>query len=305
MVSLTTTNCLALMINTLILLMFWRFRRRLFLNTNNILLCSMSVADFCVGITGNLVGILFYLQKINLTTKTFYKLCGILPFFGSFFMSILSLGIMTADRLISVKTPLRYSTVMTERKIKLLILTAWITVILILLTQATLYLSVSPLLEIRVRAFLLVILFLTGGIILTVSNASLYVTLRKRSRKSLPMGSFTSEIYPKRRSTISSEASRHGRKERRLYRESAGRNTICILMTLLFVVCWCPVSVYYFLWLLNGKAPLSRVFLAACLSLAACNSFLNPCIYLLKRKDFRYHMKQLVCRGSYNSDFYR
>ena len=119
---------------------------------------------FFVGITGILVGILFHLRKMKLSTSTYNKMFGMLPFFSSFFVSIFSLAVMTAERLFSVKYPLHHLAVMNGRNIKSLIAAVWLTVILILLIiqevlYPVLYLRISLLLEIRVRAFLLVTFF--------------------------------------------------------------------------------------------------------------------------------------------------
>ena len=124
---------------------------------------------------------------------------------------------------------------------------------------------------------------------MSISNANLYFVLWKRSRISPTEGPSTSN-------TISIEASIQRREERGIYKNSAKHRIICILMTLIFVLCWFPVSLYYFLWLTNGKAPRDREQPSQHVTnLASCNSLLNPCIYLLKRKDFRCYMKQLFC----------
>ena len=70
-----------LVINLLVLIMFVRYRYKLLTTTNNMLLCSMSVADCSVGLTGIIDWVLLREvdEKIDI-----WKLSGALPFFVSF-----------------------------------------------------------------------------------------------------------------------------------------------------------------------------------------------------------------------------
>ena len=276
-------NCLVVIFNFFLIWMFIRFRANLLTTTNNLLLFSMSVADFCVGVTGIVGATLFLLLVDGKTTGTVWKLCGILPFFGSFFVSVISLIIMTTDRLISVKLALRYTSIMTKDRAKLLIIATWLTVAIIICNQQMLFLFVSPWVELRTRCFLLGVLFFAGSTGLGASNAILYKTVRHQSEAIA------------RKSTICYSRTAKLMRQMRLRIIDKRNSKICIWMTVIFIICWLPVSIYYcrLVFFPFHISNHGRTLLTVCVTLASASSLFNPCVYMINRKDFRVHLLQL------------
>ena len=170
-------SVIAILSNVLVGCMFICYRHKLLGNVNNMFLLSMTSADLCVGITG-LIQWILYLTLAKLTMV--WKLCGVLPTFGSFFISIFSLAMMTCDRLISVKYALRYPAIMTERRAKLCITATWLIVFAYLVVQSVVFAYVSPWVELKARSFAVGALFSISSLVLSVSNTILYQLVRKK-----------------------------------------------------------------------------------------------------------------------------
>ena len=265
-------NSQVVLINLLVFLMFIQFRKKLLTTPNNMFLFSMSVADLCVGCTGIIDWMLFLVVHEQMTI---WKLGGSLPFFASFFLSILSLGLMTTDRLISVTYSLQYAVIMTARRASILISLTWLTVVIITISQGVVYLTVSPWMELKLRCFLLGTIFFVGVVVLGLSNTVLYKLVRQKARNL-------------RKTSVKALT---GAK----YKTVEVRNSnICILVTILFIFFWLPLSTYC-IGLLMGfsKVPGSKTLAAVGLTFAPTNALLNPCVYLLKRKDFRRCFRKL------------
>ena len=137
-------NGFGMVINFFVIMMFLRFHNKLLSTNNNKFLFSLAISDCLVGLFGIIGNILHYLFHKGLVNKDIMQLCGTLPIFGSFFMSILSLSLMTADRFIDVVYALRYHSIMTEFRANLLVVCfTWLTVAMILITQSAIHLTIS------------------------------------------------------------------------------------------------------------------------------------------------------------------
>ena len=276
----TMVNGFAMLINFFVVVMFLSFHKKLLSANSNKFLFSMAVADFFVGIFGVIGSILIYLHRCGLVGLEIAKLCGLLPLFGSFFMSILSLSILTVDRLISVQCALRYHSKMTDTRANLLICLTWITVAVLLLIQGGIYLGVSWEMELTVRTYELTVFFVVGAFVLCIGNSKLHFVIRGKRRR-------ISVVYE----ALDFNSPRH---EKRASLSTA-KNTlklsdskICIWMTTIFIVCWLPTIIQYVAFMDFGKLdrPMPITY-TICLSFATSNSLLNPVVYLIKRKDFR------------------
>ena len=293
---LTIVSAGALVINFLVIIMFVRFRQRLLSIDHNLILFSLAIADFAVGIGGILGGQLYYFLAQGEIQLVVYKLGSSIPYFGSFFISISTLAIMTADRVISVKFPLKHLAIMTRSKIISLIAGAWSLVTILVFNQGVIFFAFKDngWTELRSRALLLSIFFTTAVVILSISNAYLFMKVRG-SRK--PNFMRSNKVGP----TLHEGAEPIRRNTRK---EEAKSSKICIWLTVLFIVCWFPAAVYYLIWLSTGKAPIGRALLTFCLSLASANSLLNPVVYLLQKEYFRDCLKSIFSRNLPRREMY-
>ena len=129
-------NGAGLAISLLAVVIFVRFKNRLLSVNNNKILFSMALADFFVGLFGIIGSVLLYLYENTMVGKDIMKLFGMIPLFGSFVTSLLTLTILTADRLIAVMYALRYHAIMTEIRVQLLICITWLTAAMVSLCKS-------------------------------------------------------------------------------------------------------------------------------------------------------------------------
>ena len=278
--SLVVVNSCGLIINVLAVFMFLKFRRELLSSNNNKLLLSLAIGDLLVSVFGIAGATLFYSAINGKITRNNWKFAGILPFFGSFFISIMSLVVMSCDRLISVVYALQYKTIMTEFRTNLLIVLTWFIPIFILIMQGAFFLSISPGLELKVRSYLLTTFFVAGAVTLIIVNGKLYFVIQRKCHQI----TVQCRCY-----AIPNSIDLQHVRERitclKLQKKNFSNSLICIWMTAIFIMCWLPITVYYTLRR-NGFPP-SRSCITFVTCLASINSFLNPLIYLMKRKLFR------------------
>ena len=277
-----TINTIAVFINFFVVIMFLSFQNTLLSPSNNKFLFSMAVADFLVGLFGIAGSILMYLLVNGHVSREIVQPCGFIPLFGSFFMSILSLSILTVDRWIAVEYALRYHSIITDFRANLLIGLTWLTIAVILIIQTFIYLGTSLDVELAIRTYQLTAFFMLATFILCVGNTKLHLTIRIKRQCVVASEVRDIDSQTETTDTRSSNANRHVSK-RRLSADSK----ICIWMTMIFTVCWLPLIVYY-IALANGKVPIGiTATYIICASFSYMNSLLNPIIYLIKRKDFR------------------
>ena len=148
-------------------------------------LLSMALADLSVGAFGILNQILKYLFLVSGKVRSMdtWKLLGVLPFFGSVFMSIFSTGLITTDRIISVQYALRNNNIMTKLRATIPIALTWGATTIIIFIQGIIYLRISPQTELTVRHYLLNIFGFIGGITLVASNTKLYLMISAKLKK--------------------------------------------------------------------------------------------------------------------------
>ena len=283
-VSLVVINLLATILNGTFIILFIRFRQKLLTTNNTKLLLSMAVADFFVGATGLTTGVLFLTkQPMNI-----YKLLGTLPLFSCMYTSIISLGVMTLDRLISIKCALRYHSLMSSRLIHRVIALSWIVPLTLTLSCIIMYEYTNHLLELKFRNILLAICFTFGLTILLISSRILYSCIREQHQKLRSL-----LVSYKRVSTdVTVIPDMQGNSQRR--KETSNDiclSSMCFWVVNAFIICWLPLTVYRLTYLFGRRPVLYLGRLSMCL--ATFNSVLNPCIYIIKRSAFRKCIKHL------------
>ncbi len=293
--SLVLSGAAIISVNTICSCMFIEFRKALLAQNSNKILLSLTFADSMVGVSSIILGILLLLKKIS----TIYTLFGVLPLFGSMFTSIFSLIVLTIDRWIAIKFPLQHKILMYPKKVKILIALAWVISFLITLMKVGIFVFVSKSFELRFRGFLLFAFFIFGAILLLATNASLILVVRKRStflnRNSVLQTKEQAEdlakIVSDKQGIRVVEKSKLKVYKKKFRRELKAAKT-CIIISLLFICCWVPLTSYRLCYSLGYE--LHIVWLRrTCLLFATLNSLLNPWVYLMKRSGFRAYIKKM------------
>ena len=294
MISLVTVNASGLVLNFLVVLMFLRFRHQLLTINNNKFLFSMAIADSLVGLYGIVGAVLYYLQIMGSVTEKLRKLCCTLPLFGSFYLSILTLGVLTMDRLISVVYPFRYHSLLTEVRANALVCSTWLAVAMILIIQGGILLGLSASIELEVRTYQLTFFFILGLFVLCVGNIKLYRIIRSKQDRGSTVGSGNNNYLQSKKVICYGNIPQPKR-----ISGVFSYSKICIWMTTVFIICWLPLTLEYTCYI-NFCYPESRIYYIFCLCLANINSFLNPVIYLMNRRTFRtrFCMLVMLCNGN-------
>ncbi len=291
--SLIISGSATLAMNALFSCMFVEFRKALLTNnSNNKILLSMTLADSLVGISSILLGSLLMFRR----SQTIYKIFGILPLFGSMFTSILSLGILTVDRLIAVKFPLQYKSIMYPSPVKTLIIISWVVPVIITLQESLVYIYASWQFELKLRGFILSAFFITGSTLLLIANIRLCFAIRKHMK--FLQNHSNAGLYATRRQSLEmqDEQGLHplfcfkkiSESARAFFKEIRAAKT-CIIITVIFVACWAPLTAYRFSYSIGHRVGIPWL-RRTCLLSASLNSLLNPLVYLMTRNGFRFYM---------------
>ena len=144
-----------------------------------------------------------------------WKLFGVIPFFSSAFMSIFSIGLLTAVRLISVQNALPYNTIMTKFKANILTILSWVATAAIISSQKIIYLCISPETELIARSYLVATFVFIGGMYLLTANTKLFLIISSKLRRTSTLKSV------KMKTGNNSE----GRNEEQLKRKTGIRTT--------------------------------------------------------------------------------
>ncbi len=288
--SLVVIGAATFALNAVFSWMFIEFRKVLLVHNNNKILLSMTLADGLVGLSSILLGALLMLQQ----PQIIYKLFGMFPLFGSMFASIASLGILTIDRLVVVKFPLRYKTLIFPSRIHKMIVVSWVVPFLITLQESIVYMYTSWKFELKLRGIMLFVIFASGSIILLIANTKLCLIIRRHTlflkRHSNLAYDCEVSVTDEPSSGAKSDAKRLRMMARsafaRTFRKEIKAAKMCIIITFLFVFCWVPLTSYRFSYSL-GYPIIITWLRRICLLMAALNSFLNPLVYLMTRDGFR------------------
>ena len=256
----------------------------------------MAIGDLLVGTTGTVTGVLL---KTN-QTKVVYKLLGILPLFGSMFVSIFSLGIMTLDRLIAVKYSLHYHRKMTTRRTMVLIAVSWLIPALLTVIEGVILLQEDSYTELKVRSVILGVFFTFGSLSLSVSNGILYHYIYQQQSR-IRTTSFPFQTIPPKEShdnQSNNNSSHLPARNKQKYKNSPSQgdiktSTLCIWITVAFIACWSPLTGYRLSYVL-GRTRAFPWLRRLCLCLASANSLVNPIIYFMRRKDFQKCIRRIV-----------
>ena len=235
--SLLAISLVSFLINILIGFIFIRFRKRFFpkqdipsrpqtVNHNKFLL-SMVIGDLLTGFIGTITALLLRYTH----NPSIYKLFGLIPLFGVLLVPVLSLVLLTTDRLVATRYTFKYESLMTKSRASKLIYVSWIIPLLLTTVQVTLYLTMEWNLELRVRNVTVTVICLLAFIVLTVVNFLLCRAIKKHNQTFASIGIYRihMEDIPLQRTPSSQEMIReqNGKHEQGQTSPVAAGETIC------------------------------------------------------------------------------
>ncbi|XP_031558718.1 dopamine D2-like receptor [Actinia tenebrosa] len=266
------------------IILFVVYKKESFQNTSNFFLCSLAVADLLMGLIGNPIRTVFL--GINLWTSNRNSLTKFNDFLACQLLvaTAFNLCAVSVDRLVAVKWPLRYPTIMTSkttlRIIKLIWLSSFGFGIPMLIfndgKNACIYWLFISLLTLVCP--LLVILYCYTAILKIAQQKQKYVVPQ------IYMSSFPSAS-----------------KETNKYRKNRKAVATFLMILTVFVVCFVPNAVCSVLCVIPyQKCPAFAQTLVNkwewYIFLLLATSFVNPLLYGLRNRQFRTAFFSLVSK---------
>lgn len=266
---------------------FIAVRKRLHSSTNAFI-ASLAVADFCVG---------FFTIPFTCVRKDFsgYHNSRILAssHYFLFYSSACNLCVVTADRFVAVALPLRYVTLMTWRRVRRFILSAWVVPFVVCFLPFTWIFSSST--ETRnicdkfFIAFLLTFFEFLPCVVMVAATWRVLCISHRHTRRTMAIKSQLQFNHP----WLNFDGLRQHRE-----RNMSSAKLISVVVGL-FVLCYIIEMTSSFLHLLNlSKESWSSyirkdvrfLFLVA-------NSAVNPLVYAFLKRDIRTEFERCVCRS--------
>ncbi|KAL9975381.1 hypothetical protein ACROYT_G012537 [Oculina patagonica] len=243
---------------------------------------SLAIADLLAGIVAMPS---YILKKFSFGESTDVIICDVFRFsyFLTGYASILSLSVISVERLVAVKSPLRYTTVVTHKRVIIGLVFAWIDALVISSLpfvpwdpnapdkecnyEPTRWWSIMVIISNVILPFLLIVTCYTY----------LYLTARSHIRKILSD-----------RKSVGSNIARRPRQTN----ERRASTTILIVIGV-FVASWFPSCFYYFLLktcpqcFSESFRSHQSIFNALVKMFTFTSSFANPIIYCWRSRHFR------------------
>ena len=255
---------------------------------------TMLVAGLSIGLTGVVNWCLLAAGQ----ERNIYRLVGIIPMFASILASILMLCLLTFNQLITTLYPLRHASLMTDRRMNIATIFAFVLAAVYAGNQIIIYNLYGSDVELEVRTIIVAIVFLLGTIMLVIGNYKLYRAIQEQRKRLLPLMNIslqTLENLPPSQAVATEQArimSKNMHNKTKLK-----RGNMCILVVVVYIITWFPLTAYY-MSALVGRDRAIPWLRRICMTVATLHPILNSCLYLLKRKDFRSKLKEMVFRKS-------
>ena len=253
---------------------------------------TMLIAGLSIGLTGVVNWCLLAAGQ----ERNIYRLVGIIPMFASILASILMLCLLTFNQLITTLYPLRHASLMTDRHMNIATIFAFVLAAVYACNQIIIYNLYGSDVELEVRTIIVAIVFLLGTIMLVIGNYKLYRAIQEQRKRLLPLMNIslqTLENLPPSQAVATEQArimSKNMHNKTKLK-----RGNMCILVVVVYIITWFPLTAYY-MSALVGRDEAIPWLRRVCMTVATLHPILNSCLYLLKRKDFRSKLKDMVLR---------
>lgn len=251
---------------------------------------SLALADLLAGIFA-MPTYLIKKSPIELIGAWEGVICDVFRFsyFTSGYGSIISLAVISAERMIAVRHPLKYHTIVSSGRLLLALLVAWIDVMII---------SLLPFIPLeggsrenvchyRPTSWWSIMVIVSNVFIpflfITICYIDMYVAVRRVLRK------IETQNNPKQK------VQKHNR-------DTKGTKTVTIVIGL-FVISWFPSCLYYFLRevcpsCFPQKFEAEGVFNSIMKLMTFTGSFWNPLIYCWRSLEFRAAFLRILTRKS-------
>lgn len=244
---------------------------------------SLAIADLLVG----LIAVPSYIaKKFEWNEPIQTIVCDIFraSYFLTGYASILSLCVISVDRLIAIRKPLDYVTIVTQGRVVLALIIAWIDALVVSSLPFVPWDSNHPHKECNYEPTRWwSIMVIIGNVVfpflvIVVCYSYMYLTAKSHMKK----------MATDKKNISHNETLINGRKERN---ERRGNITIMIVIGV-FVACWFPSCLYYFLQKICSECfpesfhsrSLVNAFVKV---LTFTSSFVNPLIYCWRSREFR------------------
>lgn len=231
----------------------------------NVVLCSLAMADFLVGI---IVQPSYVVYKVAELTQRwdlmcFGKLVHASVGFATTGASLLSLMAIALERVLAVNLHLRYREIVTSKRVSFVLLSFWITSILV----SFLSFKVRKAFEVIVAIVELVIIFITS-----LAYHNVYKTVQ-RHRKAINSHNISQQLDVEK------------------YKKSA-MTMFLVFMFSLF--CYLPFVIFLALNAVYGFKPMVKAFANYATTLICITSSCNPLIYCLRMQEVRKAVVRLI-----------
>ena len=188
LVAVTVINLLAvlptILLNALVIVAVAK-RHRL-QSKSNVLVAGLASADLLDGLVNQSIKIAVELMRI-FSDGPFCSLekVSAVGLIGSFFLSLGNIALISIDRYISIKNPLRYTTIVTKQRVKTGILLAWATGLLVTVHELTLAVTDSgtDLYVLYLKVIFVILSILALVAILVIGYTYCYIFSESRRQK--------------------------------------------------------------------------------------------------------------------------
>ena len=266
--------------NTLTILAVWRYRN--LQSKTNILVASLSCADILVGVFSIIFDSsrIFNLTDTNPEKKEFILLYQLGS--ASYVCSLIHLVAIATDRYICIMYPLRYESLMSDVRLKIVTVCLWL--IPYISSMLPIPLEINGILDIVDVGILYVPLHIIEAAVICF----IYIRIYRESKKQ-------AFLINQQISSVSESVKKDTKRKQKSAR-------ILGLLILAYIITWVPIMALYASHsVLDQKALSTQIMYEVCNLLLLSNSAINIYIYAWKNSKFRHAYLQLLKCYSVNS----